>query len=218
MKFWELISAFRSETENLKTVFSKDIWKKYKLQFDNFQTLVANQDRLILDEEIPFELAKEVCDLSKLKFYLYYREKPQILSSWKQGNNEDFELIDASDILVRFGGHIIEETMERSYTEINPRQIGENVEVIAVFNLTNIGMVAFLRTETKSLEKDEILSSFDNQRQWKIIGEHSILFNSINGLTKTENQRKQGIKQYKILPLNDCGKPKLTELLKIETS
>ena len=218
MKFWELTSAFRTETENLKKVFSKDCWTKYKTQFENLETIISNQDRRILDEEIPFELAKEVCDLSKIKFYLYYKDLPNILTSWKQDKNEEFELINASDILVRFGGQYIEETLERSYSEVRPRQIGENIEVIAVYNLTNIGMVTFLRTERVALEKDEILKSLDNQRQWKIIGQNSFLFHSIESLAKTENQKKQGIRQYKIEPLNDSGKPKEAELLKIETA
>ena len=199
-----------------KKVFSKNCWTKYNTQFENLESIISNQDRNILDEEIPFELAKEVCDLSKIKFYLYYKQIPNVLSSWKQNNDNECEIINATDILIRFGGQYIEETLERSYSEVVPRQIGENIEVIAVFNLTNVGMVAFLRTERMLLQKDEILKSIDNQRQWKVIGQHSFLFQSIESLAKTENQKKQGIRQYKIVPLNDSGKPKETELLKVD--
>ncbi|MDR7211682.1 hypothetical protein [Flavobacterium piscis] len=114
MKFWELTSAFRSETDNLKTVLEKPIWTKYKTYFDNFDSLVKRQDRKILDEEIPFDLAYEVCQLSKIKFWLYYKRHPHLLTTWKQGIDEPFEEVSALDILTRFGGSFIEETLERS--------------------------------------------------------------------------------------------------------
>lgn len=216
MKFWELISAFRTETDNLTTVFAKACWKKYKLYYDNFDSIVARQDRKILDEEIPFQLAKEVCELSKLEFYLYYKDKPHRLATWKQGTNEDFEVVNASDILFRFGGQYIEEVLERSIAEVRPRQIGNNIEVLGVFKLTNIGMIAFLRTENGPLNKNEILTSLDEQRNWTVIEEAFMFIDPHTAQVKRAHQIKQGIRLYKILPLHGSGKPKETELLKIK--
>lgn len=216
MKFWELTSAFRTETENLKKVFDKDCWKKYKIQYENLETIVANQDRKILDEEVPFQLAKEVCELSKLEFYLYYKDIPHRLTTWKQGINDEYEVLNASDILFRFGGDFIEETLERSITEVRPKQIGENVEVLGVFKLTNIGMIAFLRTENGQLNKNEKLTSIDEQRSWTVLEEPFMIIDPYSAQIKREHQIKQGIRLYRISPQNGSGKPKETELLKID--
>ena len=216
MKFWELISAFRTETDNLRTVFAKGCWKKYQLYYENSDTTIAKQGRKILDEEIPFQLAKEVCELSKLEFYLYYKHNPHRLTTWKQGTNEEFEVVSASDILVRFGGHFLEETLERSISEVTPRQIGDNIEVLGVFKLTNIGMVAFLRTENKQLVKDELLSSLDGQRKWTVLDEPFMFLDPYSAHEKREHQIKQGIRLYKLIPHHESGKPKETEILKIQ--
>lgn len=216
MKFWELTSAFRTETENLKKVFDKDCWKKFKKQYENLETIVANQDRKILDEEVPFQLAKEVCELSKLEFYLYYKDVPHRLTSWKQGTSDEYEVVNASDILFRFGGHFIEETLERSISEVRPKHIGENIEVLGVFKLTNIGVIAFLRSENGHLNKNEKLTSIDGQRSWTVLEEPFMFIDPHTAQIKREHQIKQGIRLYKILPLNGSGKPKETELLKID--
>ncbi len=126
MKFWELTSAFRSETENIKTVLEKPIWTKYKTYFDNLDLLVKQQDRNILDEEIPFELAYEVCQLSKIKFWLYYKRQSNQLTNFKQGTEEPFEEVSALDILTRFGGSYIEETLEKSMCDITPSILGND--------------------------------------------------------------------------------------------
>ena len=101
MKFWELISAFRSEKENLNSVLDKPEWKKYKVQFQNIDEVVNQQNREVLDKEIPFQLSREVCEKSELKFYLYYEKKPQMITSWKMGTDEKFEIVTPLDILLR---------------------------------------------------------------------------------------------------------------------
>lgn len=121
MKFWELTSAFRTEPDNLNKVFSKDGWMKYKTYYENFAVLVARQDRHILDEEVPFQLAKEVCELSKQVFYLYPKGFSYHLTIRKQNTNEEFEVLTASDILLRFGGHFIEEVLEKGLVEVRPK-------------------------------------------------------------------------------------------------
>jgi hypothetical protein len=217
MKFWELISAFRTETDNLKKIFAKDCWKKYRLQHENLETIISKQDRKILDEEVPLQLAKEVCEISKLEFYLYYKDKPHRLTTWKQDRNEEFEVVTPSDILFRFGGKFIEETLERSFSEVIPKQIGEDVEVLGVFKLTNVGMMAFLRTENRQLVKNELLCSLDGQRKWTVLDEPFMILEPSSAHEKREHQIKQGIRFYKILPHNGSGKPKETEILNIKS-
>lgn len=112
MKFWELISAFRSENDVVKVVLEKEIWHKYKTYYDNFDIIVSKQDRSILDEVIPFELAKEVCEKSKLVFYLYKNENKLLLKSSIFQSGTDFEPLNAMEVLIRFGGKYIEEVLE----------------------------------------------------------------------------------------------------------
>jgi hypothetical protein len=213
MKFWELTSAFRTETDNLKSVLSKDNWVKFKSQYDNLSQIIQRQERLILDENIPFQLAKEVCELSKLKFYLYYKNIPYSLTNWKQGTDEPFEVVSALDILLRFGGTYIEETLERSISKVSPRQLGNHIEVLGAFNLTSIGMIAFLRTENSILKENEIISSMDNSRTWIVIEEAFMFVDPYSAYEKQERQKEQGIRQYLIEPITGKDKPLDTELL-----
>jgi hypothetical protein len=215
MKFWELTSAFRSETDNLKSVLKNDRWKKYHNYYENLNSIIAKQDRNILNEEVPFHLAKEVCELSKLKFYLYYKDNPHCLSSYKQDTDQPFEELSSVDILIRFGGSFIEETLEKSTSEVTPRKIGNDIEVLGVYKLTNIGMMAFLRIENSSLKKDDIIASADNTRQWKVIEEPFMFIDPYEAYEKRERQIEQGIRLYKILPVDGSGKPREMEILKL---
>jgi hypothetical protein len=218
MKFWELTSAFRSETDNLKSVLLKDSWIKFKSQYDNLNEIILRQDRQILDEEIPFQLAKEVCELSKLKFYLYYKDTPHRLASYQQGGDTPFEEISPLDILLRFGGSYIEETMERSMSDVMPRKLENYIEVLGAFNLTNRGMIAFLRTETSKLTQNEVISSLDNSRMWTVVEEPFMFVDPYAAYEKLERQKEQGIRQYIIKPIVGTEKPFDTELLKRKTN
>ena len=113
MKFWELISAFRSEKENLISVLNKSKWRKFRVNFENIDQIIINQNREILNEEIPFDLAKEACEKSKLKFYLYHENNRQVLRSNQLSTKGKFEEITPLEILLRFGGKFLEETLEK---------------------------------------------------------------------------------------------------------
>ena len=217
MKFWELISAFRSETENLNSVFLNPQWTKYKSHYHNINQIAQRQNRQVLDEEIPFELAKEVCEMSKLKFYLYYKDTPHRLASYQQGNDTPFEEVSSLDILLRFGGSCIEETVERTISEVVPRKLDNNVEVLGAFNLTNRGMFAFLRTENSILVANELISSMVNTRVWTVLKEPFMFVNPYSAYEKQERQKEQGIRQYIIKPILGMDKPLDTELLKRKT-
>ncbi len=216
MKFWELTSAFRTETDNLRTIFSKECWTKYRIQFDNLNQIIERQDRQILDEEIPFQLAREVCELSSLKFYLSYTDIPHQLTSWKPNTQKPIEEIFSLDILLRFGGFYIEETLERSYSEVLPRKIYNNIEVLGVFDLTNIGLLAFLRTENGKLPDNQTLCSEDNLREWIVLKEAKMLLSPFSAFQKQEHLKEQGINQYIIKPTIGTDKPFDTEILTLK--
>lgn len=121
MKFWELISAFRKERNILISTLGQTKWKKFRLYFNSFDQLVKLQNREILDMEIPFELAKEVCTKSELKFYLYSQDLPLLLRSSSKATNEKFELVSPLDILLKYGGRHIEEALEKGSSLVTPK-------------------------------------------------------------------------------------------------
>ena len=211
MKFWELISAFRKENEILESVLEKLEWREYRKNYQNFNTIVKHQNREILDKKIPFKLSMEICTKSKQEFYLYYDRIPIVLTSSKKASEEKFELVSPLDILLRYGGKYIEETLEKSIAEVNSKKIGNDVEVLGAFNLTNIGLVAILRTEDKKLENGEILITKDGNRKWQIINEPLI---RMSNYEKLKSQREQGIRHYLIKALNNKAKPIEKEILK----
>jgi hypothetical protein len=215
MKFWELTSAFRSETNSLVYILSKPEWEKYKTYYDNIENIVQQQDRSILDEEIPFHLAKEVCEISQQKFFLYYKRKPHLLISYEITLNEPFEEVSAFDILLRFGGSFIEETNERTESDVTPRKLDDKIEVLGANNVTNIGMTAFLRTENGRLDENQIICSLDETRVWTIIKEPRMYLHPYSAHKKYECQLEQGIRQYIIKPQYGVGKPIETEILKV---
>lgn len=122
MKFWELISVFRSEKKLLDSVLKKPEWKEFREDFLGINEIINSQNRKTLDKKVPFQLAKEVCEKSKLKFYLYYESNPQMLTTWQKGTDEKFEIVSPLDILLRFGGEFIEETLEKSISEVIPKK------------------------------------------------------------------------------------------------
>ena len=125
MKFWELVWAFRDEKDILETVLSNPKWKSYQISYQNLDVLVAEQNRYILDEEIPYELALEVCCKSHKQYWFYPNRMFQILCGFRWDLNEPVEILNVEEVLNRFGGHIIEEVFEKSYTECyNPKKTG----------------------------------------------------------------------------------------------
>lgn len=109
MKFWELTSAFRSENNILEFILGKPQWKEYGDHFQNFSSLVKEQNRAILDQSVPDELIKEVCQMSKLKFYLYDTN----LRSTKLFGDDNFQELSSLEVFLKYGGSCIEEVLEK---------------------------------------------------------------------------------------------------------
>lgn len=215
MKFWELTSAFREEANILQQVLMQDKWAKYYDQYKRLEEIVHNQERDILDEELPFDLCYEVADKSKQEYWLAFNKQPQVLYNYRPGI-EDLERLLPSEILTRFGGHKIEDAHERSETDVHPRELNGNVEVVDSFILTSIGMLSILRTEQNSLPDNCLLSTLDDKKHWKVKTEFKQLFiDPYSAYEKVEAQRKQNIRQYLLDNVTQNDKPKPGQILKI---
>jgi hypothetical protein len=118
MKFWHLTSMFRSEEDLLKQTLNQSRWQKYFDHYLNLTHIVKTQDRKILDEEIPDDLAVEMCSKSKIKFWFYPHMTPPLLSSYKFANSFPVDELSTKEAYKKFGGHHLEEAVEKSYTEI----------------------------------------------------------------------------------------------------
>ena len=70
MKFWELISAFRTERNLLDTVFANQFEHGFSDHYANFDTLVDSQNREILDAAVPDVLVELVAARSMQTFSL----------------------------------------------------------------------------------------------------------------------------------------------------
>ena len=107
MKFWQLVSAFRSEASVLKLVFASHDWGQFGDWYTRFESIVAAQDRLVLDEPVPDALVHAVASLSAQEFQLTPDGTLRIAS-----DDCDGEVLSAVDVLERFGGAVIEEVHE----------------------------------------------------------------------------------------------------------
>jgi len=107
MKFWELVSAFCSEPNLLDAVFGKHPDHGFSAHYTNFDALVANQNRDILDAAIPDDLFLFVATRSTQTFSL---SADGTLRSAQHASTG--QILSAIDVVNRFGGSVIEEVHE----------------------------------------------------------------------------------------------------------
>lgn len=215
MKFWELTSAFREEPNILRTVLMQDKWTKYYDHYKRLDDIIQKQERNILDEELPFDLCYEVADKSNQEYWLSFNELPQVLYNYRP-DIEDLERLRPSEILIRFGGDKIEDAHERSMTDVKPRPLNGNLEVIGSYILTTVGLLSILRAEQSNVTDNCLISTLDNTKRWKVKGEFKQLFvDPYSAYEKIEAQKKQNIRQYLLSSIGHGYKPKPGEIVKV---
>ena|ERR1700754_1966409 len=112
MKYWHLMSIMRDEKEIVESEFLKPKWAEYLGYFRNDHAIVVNQQRNILDKELPDELVNNV--LSKSSKHLYISEKIKIRTYRVFDSDEEISLLKAAELL---SGADLEEAFEK--TEVN---------------------------------------------------------------------------------------------------
>ena len=113
MKFWEVLSAFRDRQDVLQEVFSRDEWRDVYLEsYTNWDELVRNQDRTILDAPVPVELSREIASRFDERFV--FDPHTRILQSSTHPVVDSLDGLEMSALEVhdRFGGSVIEEVLE----------------------------------------------------------------------------------------------------------
>ena len=64
MKFWEVVSAFRTHPDLIRKVFERGEWREpYLLWYQKLADLVDRQDRGILDALVPMDLSRALISL-----------------------------------------------------------------------------------------------------------------------------------------------------------
>ena len=113
MKFWELVSAFRSESSLLETVIAEHASPEFRSQYAKFDQFVHDQNRVILDATVPDELVRQIASRSLLTFSL---DSTGILRA--SGSSHVGRTLSALDVVERFGGSVIEEVLERGSSHV----------------------------------------------------------------------------------------------------
>jgi hypothetical protein len=215
MKFWELVSIFRSEEDLLQQVLLVPEWAVWLVHYQHFHELVSLQQRDILDTAVPTALASTVAYKSKLRFWIYFERSPAILTSIAPpSENEEVQQMHAAEAWVRFGGSAMEEALEYGSTPVYPVPLYNEVQILNVFTLTGSGTLAYIRTGKLRLEAGDQLMTLNGQHSWEV-GSKPTFFLPHKAYLRLQNQEKQSIFQFIIKPLTGQDKPEEGMILRI---
>ena len=110
MKFWQLVSIFRSNTEIIEDEFKKPEWSFYYEIYNNLEFIIKHQKRDLLDVKVDDVLLKNICDKSNLKIYGSI-DNGTIYSYKNIDTNKEFTISEAINL---FNHDSIEEVFEKS--------------------------------------------------------------------------------------------------------
>lgn len=214
MKFWELIAAFSTEKSNVDKILDHKKWKKFRLILSHSETVGIPQNHFILDIKVPFELIQEICHLSKHKFLYYYEETQKKISIFDASKaSATTEILNSSEVLIRFGGSKLYEVTVLGSTPVSLRSIEDKIEVISSYKISKNEVLALLRKEDQPLEVGTIISSLNHRKSWvikEIISDLQLPFNNIE---KRNQLLAQHIELYRLKPQHNADLPLDNELL-----
>lgn len=114
MKFWQLLSIFQDEEQNLLDSFSEDQWSEYLKHYKNIDNIVSTQRRDILDMKVDDQLLDIICQKSK-KIIYYIPDEGQIYSYKIKKPMIEVSMLKA---IYWFNHDSIEEAFEKSYSNV----------------------------------------------------------------------------------------------------
>lgn len=109
MKFWSLVSCFRSDSSLLLDVLCRPEWEFYYNYYRVFDDLVREQNRDVLDMELPDDLCLAVlagCD------WRYAISKDNLTRVSLSRINDHEVVLSAAEVFARFGGDCLEDIEE----------------------------------------------------------------------------------------------------------
>ncbi|OQX01885.1 MAG: hypothetical protein BWK73_44580 [Thiothrix lacustris] len=106
MKFWELTSVCRDQPDLLKNMLQSCGEDQLLEWIREIDEIITRQDRIILDKEIDDDICLAV--LSKHTGKLY--QSTRYLRAYPMENKMELTFV---DIFKKYGGSIIEETLEK---------------------------------------------------------------------------------------------------------
>lgn len=118
MKFWEIVTLFQVEMELqgkdiLSEILNSSKWVKYNSWYINFDNIVSEQQRTILDKKVPYSLCTELFSKSIRKYYLvenkYLIECGQDFDEPKT----NYTILTALEVYEKYGGSCMEIIQEK---------------------------------------------------------------------------------------------------------
>ena len=114
MKFWQLSSIMREQHDVVRSAaLSQPEWHYVATWLEDLDNIVASRDRSKLDKALPAELVRMALSKSRIKFYL--SQEYMLLSRRYSLRDVELSALQAFD---SFGGHIMEEALERGGVSI----------------------------------------------------------------------------------------------------
>jgi hypothetical protein len=114
MKFWKLVSIMWEERDILASCLQHAEWKSFQPAFLNFDMLVKQQERAVLDAIVPEKLIRAV--LSKSRQLVFLRDN-WLRSRRTDPNDSALGFLSVYD---RFGD-VLDEVMERGSYRVNEK-------------------------------------------------------------------------------------------------
>lgn len=110
MKFWKLVSVFREQMGDLRSGL-QDLHQHTQVQWlDQFTRHVREQNRPILDAEIPNDVVLALAKDLGVQFIL----NGTVL---RRSNSTEEETISAREVVIRYGASALEEVLEKGSTD-----------------------------------------------------------------------------------------------------
>lgn len=113
MKFWEVVSAFRSHHAVLHDVFSNPEWREPYLDWLHREDyLVRSQDRSILDAFVDVGLTRQIAERIPDLYYFDHRSRNLRADRLGMAESDSFQPMTTLEVHDQFGGAFLEEVRE----------------------------------------------------------------------------------------------------------
>jgi hypothetical protein len=111
MKFWELVSLFRDETEVLKKGFAEKRWSDFQDMFYDYDFLVSAKHDEVLDKNVPDLLMQKLAGISEKKYG--FDAKNKILTRLPDADKNNGEVLSMQSVIEIYGDTSLVEIAEK---------------------------------------------------------------------------------------------------------